>query len=112
MPGLLYANDLILCDKLKEYLKVKVGCFVKMCRRIVLQVNTNKKKVIILGGEEGLMCEVLVNGSRLEHVSEFKYFGCVVGELDTDGAECLRKTVKGGKLRVLQISSGYYECAT
>ena len=27
-------------------------------------------------GEEGLKCEVHVDGVRLEHVSEFKYLGC------------------------------------
>ena len=30
-------------------------------------------------------------GFVLEHVSEFKYLGCVLGEAGTDGAECSRK---------------------
>ena len=30
---------------------------------------------------------------RLEHVSEFKYLGCVLGESGTDKAECSRKLV-------------------
>ena len=44
-----------------------------------------------LGGEEGLVCEILVEGTRLEHVSEFKYLGCVLDELFTDEVECYRK---------------------
>ena len=31
----------------------------------------------MLNGEMMLECEVLVNRSRLKHVSEFKYMGCV-----------------------------------
>ena len=32
----------------------------------------------MLGGEEGLECEVCIDGIRLEHILEFKYFGCVL----------------------------------
>ena len=35
-----------------------------------------KNKVMVLGGEEGLECEVCMDGIRLEHISEFKYLGC------------------------------------
>ena len=42
-----------------------------------LKVNAGKSKVMVLGGEKGLECEVCVNVVRLEHVSEFKYLGCV-----------------------------------
>ena len=38
-----------------------------------MQVN----KVMVLGGEEGLECEVSVDGIRLEHVSVFNYLGYV-----------------------------------
>ena len=33
LPSLLYANDLVLCGESEEYLKVIVGCFVKVCRK-------------------------------------------------------------------------------
>ena len=49
----------------------KVGRFVEVCRR-GLKVNAGKSKVILLSGEEGLECEVHVDGIRLEHVLEFK----------------------------------------
>ena len=31
---------------------------------------------MVLNGEEGLECEVCVDGMQLEHISEFKYLGC------------------------------------
>ena len=47
---------------------------------------------MVMNGEEGLECEVHVDGVRLEHVSKFKYLGYVLDEPGTDGAECSRKT--------------------
>ena len=37
------------------------------------------------------MCEVHVDGVHLEHVSEFKYLGCVLDKAGIDGTECSRK---------------------
>ena len=54
-----------------------MGCFAEVYRRRNLKVNAGKSKVIVLGGDEGLEYEVYVDGIRLEHVSEFKYFRCV-----------------------------------
>ena len=44
--------------------------------------------MMVLGGEEGLGCEVCIDGIRLEHVSKFKYLGCVLEESGTDEVEC------------------------
>ena len=35
---------------------------------------------MVLNGEEGLVCEVNVDGIHLEYVSEFKYLGYVLDE--------------------------------
>ena len=78
-----------------------MGQFAEVCKRRRLKVNAGKSKVIVLKGEEGLECEVHVDGIRLEYVLEFKYLGCVLDESGTDEAECSRK-VGGG----LQVSSG------
>ena len=43
-------------------------------------------------------CEVYVDGIRLEHVSEFKYLGCVFEESGTDGAERIRKVASGRRV--------------
>ena len=43
---------------------------VGVCRR-GLKVNVGKTKVMVFDGDEGLKCEVCVDGMRLEHVSEF-----------------------------------------
>ena len=68
VPGLLYADYLVLCGELEEDLRAMVGQFIEVCMRIVL-------KVMVLNEEEGLEFEVHVDRIRLEHVSEFKYLG-------------------------------------
>ena len=45
---------------------------------------------MVSNGNDGLECEIHVDGARLEHVSEFKYLECVLDESGTDGAECSR----------------------
>ena len=56
-----------------------MGRFAKVLRRRGLKVNAGKRKMMVLGGEEGLECEVCVDGIRLEYVSEVKYL-CVLEE--------------------------------
>ena len=63
-----------------------------------MKVNAGKSKVMVLNGEEGLDCEVRVDGIHLDHVSEFKYLGCVLEESGTDGAECSRKEASGSRM--------------
>ena len=53
--------------------RAMVGRFAEVFRRRGLKVNAGKSKVMVLGGEEGLECEVCVDGIRLEYVSEVKY---------------------------------------
>ena len=57
--------------------------------------------MMVLGGEEGLECHVCMDGICLEHVSEFKYFGCVLDKSGTDEAKCSRKVASGGEYQVL-----------
>ena len=65
--------------------------FAEVCRRRGLKANVVKSKVMVLNGEEGLESEVHVDGIRIEHVSEFKYLGCVLDEAGPDGEECSKK---------------------
>ena len=44
-------------------LRAMVGRFVEVCRRGV-KVNAGKSRVMMLNGEEGLECEVYVDGIR------------------------------------------------
>ena len=67
MPGLLYAYDLVLCGELEEDLRAMVGCFVEVCRT-GLKVNAGKSKVMVLGGEERLECEVCIDEICLENL--------------------------------------------
>ena len=65
--------------------------------------NAGKTKLILLSGEE-----------RLEHVSEFKYLGCVLDESSTDEAECSRKVARrrrvAGAIRSM-VNALQLECA-
>ena len=79
LPGLLYADDLVLCGKLEEDMKVMVGCLVEVYKRKCPKVNADKSKMMVLNGEEGLECEVCINGMRLDHLLEFEYLGFVFG---------------------------------
>ena len=54
----------------KGKLEMMVRRFTEVCRRRGLKVNACKSKVMVLDGEEGLECEVHVNGIRLDHVSD------------------------------------------
>ena len=55
-----------------------MGHFVEMCRRRGQKLNAGKSKMMVLKEEEGLECEICVDGIRLECASEFKYLGCVL----------------------------------
>ena len=117
MPDFLYAVDLVICGESEEDLRVMVGQFAEACRRRGMKVNAGKSKVMVLNGEEGLECEVHVDGIHLEQVSEFKYLGCVLVEPGTDGVECNRKVVSGrrvaGVIRSLvNVRDLQLECAS
>ena len=54
-----------------------VGLFfeVRVCNGRYLKVIVDKNKVMVSDEEEGSICEVLVDGTQFEYVSEFKYLG-------------------------------------
>ena len=83
--GMRFLEDGRLCCESEEDLRAMVGRFVEVYRR-GLKVNGGKSKVMVLNVEDGLDCEVYVDGIRLEHVSEFKYLRCVLDESGTYGA--------------------------
>ena len=56
-----------------------------------MKVNAVKSKGMVLNGEDILECKAHVDGIHLEHVSESKYFGCVLNESGTNGAKCSRE---------------------
>ena len=64
------------CEPLKE--KIKERKKKKDKEENIL--NAGKCKVMLLNGEEGLECQVHIDGVRLEHFSQFKYLGCVFDE--------------------------------
>ena len=58
----------------------------------------HKSKVMVLNREDGLECEVHLDGIHLEHISEFKYLGCVLNKSGRDGAKCSKKVASGRRV--------------
>ena len=52
LPGLFYADDLVLCGESEEDLRAKVRQFVEVCRRRRLKVNGGKSKMMVMNGED------------------------------------------------------------
>ena len=107
LPGLLYADGLVLCEESEEDLRAMVGWYVQVCRRSRLKFNVVKNKLRVLGGEDGLECEVYVDEMQLEHALEFKYLGCVLNESGKDKAEFRKKVVSGRRVQSAIRSLGY-----
>ena len=78
LPSFFYADNLVLYGESEEDLKRMFGRFDKVCRRRCLKVYAKKSKVIMLGGEEALECEIHVDGMHLEIVPEVKFRGCIL----------------------------------
>ena len=57
-----------MCGESEEDLRAMVGYSFEVCRRRGLKINVDKSKVIALGGEEELECEVSMDGALLEQV--------------------------------------------
>ena len=93
LPGLLNADDLVFCGESKEDMRVTVGRFVEVYRRRDLKVNVGKNKVMVWVGRRNWSMRLV--WIRLEHISEFKYLGCIVDESITDEAEWRRKMASG-----------------
>ena len=55
---------------------------------------------MVMNGEKGVVCEVVLNGVRLEHVLEFKCFGCVLDESGIDWQSVVGRWRLGGELQV------------
>ena len=83
-------------------MRIKKEGFVEVCRRGNLKVNVDKGKGMVLEGEEGSVCEIIVDGRQFEHVSKFKYMGFVLDGSVTDVSECCRRKVIS--LRSLQLA--------
>ena len=77
LPGLLYADHLVLCGELQEDLRAMVGHFVNVCTRRSLKVNAGKSKVMVLGGEGGecKVCEDGMRWSMYRNLNIWDYFG-------------------------------------
>ena len=89
MYGLLYADDLVFHG---ESEKAEIDeMFVNVCKRRGLKMNVEESMVIVYGWEERLLCQVIMDGRKLKHIS--KYSGFVIDESGRDRVDCRKKIV-------------------
>ena len=84
LPGLLYADDLVLWGE-SGGSEGDDRAFCVLENRF--EISADKSKVMVSGEEEGLGCKARVDGTRLEQVSRVQIFGCFLNELLTDDNE-------------------------
>ena len=73
----MYAAGLVLCGEFKKDMRAMVGHFVEVCKRRSLKVNAGKSKVMVLSEEEGMECEVCIDGVSLEQRIPIVLFYCI-----------------------------------
>ena len=49
---------MVVCGDSKEDLKVRMDCFVEVCKRKCLKVDADKSKVTLFNEKKGLECEM------------------------------------------------------
>ena len=72
---LLYADDMIIAAESTKNLQSKLDQLQLYCKKRRLSVNTKKTKIWVLGMDENF--NLTYDGTALEHVSEYKYLGCI-----------------------------------
>ena len=75
IPYLLYADDMIIAAESTKNLQSKLDQLQLYCKKWRLSVNTKKTKIWVLGTDENF--NFIYDGTSLEHVSEYKYLGCI-----------------------------------
>ena len=68
-------------------MSVMIRYFVKIYKIRGLTANADKSRVMVLKRDERCVCEVSVDGRKLEHVTEFKYLEFVFDKLGEDEVE-------------------------
>ena len=53
LPGLKYADDLVMCGESEEDLRIIAGRFIGVSMKRGLKINASKSKVMLLGGLRG-----------------------------------------------------------
>ena len=61
LPRLLYAVDCYYAVNRKRT-EIMIGRFIEACKRMGLTVNADKSKMMLLGGEEGPVCNSIGDG--------------------------------------------------
>src|SRR6218665_1734655 len=87
LTNLRYADDIVLLAESDEELQKIVNRLHQVGSEKGLLINMDKTKIMTLNDK---MCNIILNGSRLEQVSTFQYLGSMIAEY----AEC-NKEIRG-----------------
>lgn len=79
IPGLLFADDLVVCADTVGRLQHTIDVIVKFCKRWGLEVNLDKTKVMVFrnGGPLRNNEKWYYNGKLMEVVNGYKYLGVI-----------------------------------
>jgi hypothetical protein len=93
---LLYAYDLILIAKSDLGLQEHLCCLEHFCRRVGMQVNISKMKVVVFSNKiKHNQHKFYFEGNIMEEVADYKYLGIDFNRnLSLDG--CRKKKTLGG----------------
>ena len=89
LTNLRYADDIVLLVESEEEIQKIVNRLDQVESEKGLLIDMDKTKIMILNGK---ICNITLNGSRLEQVNTFQYLGSTI----TEDAECSKEII--GKL--------------
>jgi len=84
---LLFADDQVIKQDSEDKLENSVYILNQISKDNNLKISTDKTKIMACKGKHLMRSKIEINGSILEQVKKFNYFGCELsfeGELDFD----------------------------
>ena len=90
--NLRYADDIVLLAESEEELQKIVIRLDQVGSEKGLLINMHNPKIMTLNGK---LCNIFINGSRLEYVNTFQYLGSII----TEDAEC-SKEIRGKLVKI------------
>jgi len=113
LTNLRYAEDIVLLAESEEELQHIVNRLDQVGREKGQLINMDKTKVMTLNGK---ICNVILNGSRLEQVNTFQYLGSTIREDAETGmkqiwkSHSIKLTTKARLMKVLVWPVATYGC--
>ena len=94
---LLFADDQVIKQDSEDKLENSVYILNQISKDNNLKISTDKTKIMACKGKHLMRSKIEINGSILEQVKKFNYFGCELsfeGELDFDKKKQIPKNTR------------------